>query len=511
MQKSKMARGIAAAQMALDLKKMTRATDETVRREARRTLATRMGKLRGLPQKLGQSLSLRAEADEADEADIFGELAQSAEPLPFAVIEQELLARWGVPWQEVLASLEPVGLAASLGQVHQGTLKDGRKVAVKVAYPGIREAVMADLKLLGWLGKAGEQMMAGFDMGAYREVILRDLEEELDYQKEAAQQIHYKKLVGRAAMCVPQVVSEWSNASVLVTAWEMGQTIEEARSWPEPARVAIGQLLAQHFLHMFFDHGWIHADPHQGNYRFRKPHDPEVVLYDYGSVARFDKKLRLTLLRLILMTRQQQGDPFPLLVGLGFREDLLRPLRPKLSSLCQVLFEPFLVRGRYVHKDWNRSERANDILGDDRWNFRMSGPAQMTFLIRGFQGVFYYLNQLNVALNWYELLDRVLPKHLAEVMTLRIPKVDQGPGFESLAKHLCIRLMEDGKQKVALTFPANAIERLPSLMGEHILNRVLAQGIQPETLISQARAAGFAPSELFVLEEGNRTLRVWLA
>lgn len=509
MRKTFLGRSVEAALLAADLRKASQATNPEVIQKARRTLVERMGHLRGLPQKLGQSLSL---SPDEEQAEAYHSLTDGTQPLPFELIAVQLEKHWGRPYTEVLSQISPDGLAASLGQVHQAQLLDGTEVAIKVAYPGIRDAITKDLKLLGWLGRAGERFMAGFEFDAYQDIILTDLEEELDYRVEAEQQTRYAQMVAASdAVRVPMVVAPLSSEGLLVSHWLEGVPIEVAASWPEPDRQALGTLLVRHFLNMFADHGWIHADPHRGNYRFTNTASgPTIILYDYGSIAKYTRQQRLLVMRLILATTKKSGDPFPIMKGLGFREELLLPIRHKLPALCRVLFEPFLSQGRFLHRQWERSKRIADILGDDRWNFRMSGPAAFVFLIRGFQGVFYYLQKLNVTVSWAILFENLLKKHLAEVLTLRLPDVEEDRGFASLANHLCIRLLENGATKVSLKFPASAVERLPLLMGDNLCARIRAQNIDLDQVTRKARQNCFTPSDLFQIKDGPRDLRVWL-
>lgn len=413
MRTSTLGRTIEAALLARDFRALSRATDAHARAEAKRMLIARLGALRGLPQKLGQSLSLSSDPERED----FASLTEQGERLPLALVKRLLGERWGRPCEDVLGAIADDGHAASLGQVHRARLHDGREVAVKLAYPGIREAVMADLRLLGFLGE-GARLVSSFGLETLGEVLRSDLDEELDYRVEAEQQRGYAaRLHPEEAVVVPAVVPEWSNDQVLVTSWCDGQTLAEAATWPEPLRQQLGELLVRHFLRTLFNHGWVHADPHQGNYRFRiGPRGPEVVLFDYGAIAKYAKEQRLGLLRLILATRREQGDPFALMVALGFQEDLLAPLRPCLPALCKLLFEPFLQPSPFDPGAWHRAERLDDLLGERRWNFRASGPAQLVFLVRAFQGLFHHLDRLGVKVSFARALERVMGDSLAECL-----------------------------------------------------------------------------------------------
>jgi len=509
MRKSVIGRAVEGIKTARDLRAFAKAEDPVVRANAATHLARRLGRLRGLPQKLGQSLSF-SESD----GEPFKPLTEQGEPLALEEVEAILARAWGVPWTKHLTELAAHGLAASLGQVHNGRLRDGTAVAVKVAYPGIREAVMADLKMLGWLGRGGERFMGGFEYDAYQQVILADLEEELDYVIEAGQQAEYASLAADEPVVVPGVIPHLNRNNVLVTAWEPGQTIEMAALWPEATRHRLGHLLVNHFLTMFFVHGRLHADPHRGNYRFRSgPKGEQVVLYDYGSVARFDLRTRMLILKLIFCTANGRGEPLDLLNALGFKQDLLLPISDRLAALCRVIFEPFLDHGRFDQRQWHRKERLADILGDERWNFRLSGPAGFVFLIRGFQGVFYYLRELKVSVCWQKLLEPILKRFFPEMMALSVAPVSTGQArFEAMARHLCVRVSVGDVTRVSLKFPAGAVERLGTLMGDELLARIHRQGLKEEEVIRKARRSGYAPGELFTLREKNKKkiVTVWL-
>ncbi len=118
-----------------------------------------LGELKGGAMKVGQALSVMEAAIPPQFADPFREalvrLQTEAPPLPAAKVHRVLDAQLGTKWRERFESFDDTPVAsASIGQVHKATWKDGRKVAVKVQYPGADEALRADLKLIqrvSWL------------------------------------------------------------------------------------------------------------------------------------------------------------------------------------------------------------------------------------------------------------------------------------------------------------------------------------------------------------------------
>ncbi len=114
-------RGTGYLDLAYQARTAAKTSDPQVRENARLHLVERMGRLRGLPQKMGQMLSL---SDDADQARAFAPLTDAAQPLPFDEIQPILERAWQAPLDSVVADIQRQGLAASLGQVHQATLLD---------------------------------------------------------------------------------------------------------------------------------------------------------------------------------------------------------------------------------------------------------------------------------------------------------------------------------------------------------------------------------------------------
>lgn len=490
--------------------KLRASSQESIRDAARSHLAQRMGRLRGLPQKIGQIMSMNTAT--GDEADPFAPLTNAAPALPFDEIAPLIEQAWSATLADTVSYIDQCGLAASLGQVHRAKLKDGRDVAIKVRYPGIREAVMNDLSVLGWIAAPMRVLRGGFDLADYRAAILRDIEEELDYRVEA---MHQSRYASRAAELpgfrVPRVITRLSNESVLVSEWCENESIDVAATWSIDSRRTIARSLLTGTLHMLLRHGYVHADPHPGNVRFASP--DQIVLLDYGSVARFGESHRTALLALIQMTRNQHGDPYPALLELGFNETLLAPLRAKLPALCAVLFEPFCTSAPYPLAEWRRAERIADILGDDRWNFRVSGPAELLFVLRVFGGLCYYLGRLGVDVNWSAAIEPHLA-HSRDAVSQWLKSAGNSSRneFASLARHLRVRVSQAGTTKVALTFPATAIDDLDQLMDADLRARLSRSSIDLASLVRGARQTGYAPQTVFELPETAtaRGVRVWL-
>lgn len=504
------------AGMARDVQRLRSSHNEHVAAQVRKHLIARMGKMRGLPQKLGQMLSLSdgGSLDDDAVAAQYATLQEQAEPLPLDVVRPVMESQWGCQLEDIVREIDPEAHAASLGQVHRAQLHDGREVAVKVQYPGIHEAVMADLKFLGWLSVPVGNLKRGFDLGAYRQTILEDLERELDYCQEARQQNAFASWAEREPwLVVPSVVDELSGRTVLVTEWQEGEHWNSVRTgWSQPLRRELANSLLKFFLQGMFTEGMMQADWHPGNFRFRRMGSHvQLVLYDFGCIYQPTETQQLTLARLIKSTMDRSESPWPLFLKLGFDRECLEPLADKLPALCRTLFEPFCVEYPYDVAKWNLSKRVEDILGNDRWNFRMAGPAALIFLMRAFGGLNYFLAGLESPIFWKRALQPMLVSLAKGMQQLQLEAPQAAHhDYSGLAKHLKIRVQRDGVTKAEVTQYASSIENLETLLDEDVKRRIDEQEIQLGEIVSNVRRRGYAPGPVFELTDATKDIKVWL-
>ena len=111
MRRSLFGRTLGYAGLARSARKLKRDRDVAVRSNARLHIVARMGKLRGLPQKFGQMVSLRGDPESAP---IYEKLTDSAQPLPWKRIKKVIIKAWGCPIEKHVRWMDPNGMAASL-------------------------------------------------------------------------------------------------------------------------------------------------------------------------------------------------------------------------------------------------------------------------------------------------------------------------------------------------------------------------------------------------------------
>src|SRR5438445_7405445 len=190
--------------------------------------------MKGAAMKVGQVMSfldvgLVPEEYRAEFQRKLGALRDAAPTVSFAdmrkVVEQEL----DEPLAEVFQEFdeEPIA-AASIGQVYRAVLADGRRVAVKVQYPGVAAAVRADMQNLGLILRLAKRIAPGMDPKAIGEEIRDRIEEELDYELEAANQRTLARIFrGHPFIAIPEVVGSLSRQRVMVSEYVAGTKFAE--------------------------------------------------------------------------------------------------------------------------------------------------------------------------------------------------------------------------------------------------------------------------------------------
>lgn len=247
-----------------------------------------MGEMKGAAMKVGQVLSMMRGVVPPEMAEGLATLQSNAPPMAYGLVQEVLEAAYGRSPGSVFRRFEREPFAAaSIGQVHRAELRDGARVAVKVQYPGVREAIERDLANVAVLLGFGGLVAKGLDV----ETLVRDLGEgirgELDYRREAAwQQRFFDAFEGHGFVRVPRVYHELTTDTVLVQEWLPGRPFREALGLPQEERNRLGEMLYRFCFGSLYRLRLFNGDPHPGNYLLLE--DGRVGFVDYGCVAEFD-------------------------------------------------------------------------------------------------------------------------------------------------------------------------------------------------------------------------------
>src|SRR6201990_2248353 len=270
-----------------------------------------LGELKGGAMKMGQALSIFEAALPPEIAGPYRatltKLQESAPPLPARTVHQVLVKDLGENWRDQFAEFDdqPVA-AASIGQVHRATWRDGQPVAVKIQYPGAGNAIINDFNQLARIGRLFGVLMPGLDVKPLLEELRSRVAEELDYELEArSQQAFADAYRDDPDIFVPDVI--FGTRHVLVSQWMDGTPLakiisdgtQEQRNWAGVLRarcVSSGPARA----------GLLHGDPHPGNFRLLD--DGRLGVLDFGAVDRLPGGLPPFFGRLLRIMHEDDPD-----------------------------------------------------------------------------------------------------------------------------------------------------------------------------------------------------------
>ncbi len=262
-------------------------------------VAEELGHMKGALMKLGQMASYLDDGLPEPLRMALSQLQSDAPPmsvqLSLDTVEREL----GRPVDEVFVEFDPVPIAAaSIGQVHRAIWRNPatgveQAVAVKVQYPGVAEAIVADLKNADLLGAVLRQGFGGLDPAEMVDEIKLRVAEEVDYELEARNQQAFADYYrGHPFIRIPDVVPELSTACVLTTELADGFSWSELMQRPQADRDRAGEVIFRFVFRSLYRMGAFNGDPHPGNYLFHD--DGTVTFLDFGLVKHFSNSEMLT-------------------------------------------------------------------------------------------------------------------------------------------------------------------------------------------------------------------------
>lgn len=242
--------------------------------------------MKGLMIKVGQFLSSRVDFLPDEYTSELSLLQDSVPPHDYNEIRRRIIEEFGAPPEDIFLkfNIEPIA-AASLGQVHEAVLMNGRKVAVKIQYPDIGRIIETDIQMFKVVIKFLRDRYGRTNFNMLHEEFSRLVRAELDYLQEGKNAERFSKnFEGDERVIFPAVYWEYTTSHVLTLEFVEGIKITECEAIKAAgincADVAI--LLAEIYSRMIYLHGFFHGDPHPGNI-FVQP-GPKLVFVDFGMV-----------------------------------------------------------------------------------------------------------------------------------------------------------------------------------------------------------------------------------
>jgi len=372
-----------------------------------------MDQLKGLVMKFGQMASYMSTQLPPEAQRVIAKLQAEASALPFYEIKSLLVKELGHSLEDVFDEFGAEAIAAaSIGQVHKA-IYQGDAVAVKVQYPGVRDAIGDDLSLINRFMPMASMMSSMIGMSMDNKALFQEFHdrilEECDYQREAKnQQFARGCWSGNDNIVIPSVVENLCSDNVLVTEFMEGQGFYEFRdnASQENKNRAAETLLYMSFASIF-KHGFFNGDPHPGNYLFRE--DGQVVFLDFGCVRYFESEFVDTWRGVVTSVLDQNFEKFKYYCEkFGFVGNAKKFNWDYHWELYNFLFEPMMGNGLFTYTKEYEARGNQILLYENKNRSAMDIPPALLLAMRLQWGVKTILVDLQATANFGEVFRKAV-------------------------------------------------------------------------------------------------------
>nr|WP_171171687.1 AarF/ABC1/UbiB kinase family protein [Ruegeria sp. HKCCA0370] len=365
-------------------------------------IADQLSRMRGAAMKVGQLISMDAgEVLPPELADIMASLRDQAHFMPPKQLRDVLNRTWGTDWRKSFKTfnVRPIA-AASIGQVHRATLKDGRDVAIKVQYPGIARSIDSDIANVAGLVRMSGLLPKSFDLGPYIQEARSQLREETDYEREGRHMRHFADLLqGDEAFEIPEFFPDWSTPEVLTMSFLEGRPIETVSDATREERNRVSEALVDLTLREVFEFGIMQSDPNFANYRYN-PANEKISLLDFGAARALQPSAidgYMHLLRAGLREDDEElrnaAIQLKLVEGDG-------PFDDRILGMIRIVFDAILSANEFDFSDRTLSNHLNkEVMALARAGYVPTPmPMDILYLQRKIGGIFLLVTRLSASL-----------------------------------------------------------------------------------------------------------------
>lgn len=373
-----------------------------------------LAQLRGAAMKVGQLMSMDAgEMLPPEMAEILGRLRSDAQHMPRSQLQAALNAHWGVGWPARFAefSYQPVA-AASIGQVHRAKTKDGRDLAIKIQYPGVRHSIDSDVNNVASLMRLSGVLPKTLNITPMLAEAKRELHQEANYQQEGQYLKRFAELLADSpAFLVPKLHADLTTQSVLAMDYVEGVPVESLVDAPQAERDRLMTLLVGLLFRELFEFRLMQTDPNFANYRY-SPSTRQLVLLDFGATREFPPEMPQHYRR--LMNAGLAGDRAAArqaMIDIGFfTEATPEHYQNAVMDMFELSLEPLREDVPFDFGDTDIALRLRDgglAIGQER-SFWHIPPMDTLFLQRKFGGVYMLASRLKARVNVRALMQPYL-------------------------------------------------------------------------------------------------------
>ena len=368
-------------------------------------ITQQLSQMRGAAMKVGQLLSMDAgDLLPPEIADILSLLRSNANAMPQRQVQAVLSANWGAKWQQRFESFSftPIA-AASIGQVHRATTLDGRDLAIKIQYPGVRKSISSDVNNVASLLRMSGLLPKTLNIAPLMLEAKRQLREEADYQAEGAHLLRFGQLLADdPRFLVPALHADFTTTNVLAMSYVAGVAVESMGSAPQVERDRVLSMLVELLFRELFEFGLMQTDPNFANYRY-DPQSQQLILLDFGATRTFAPAFGQMYKELMSATVAADREAMAQAgLAIGYFDGSTQPKHvDAVLDLFEMALEPLRFDGAFDFGTTDMAQRlrqAGMALGLER-EFWHIPPIDSLFLHRKLGGLFLLAARLKARVN----------------------------------------------------------------------------------------------------------------
>jgi predicted unusual protein kinase regulating ubiquinone biosynthesis (AarF/ABC1/UbiB family) len=374
-------------------------------------VADELASMRGAAMKMGQMLSMDGGDFLPKElADILARLRSDAVNMPAGQLTQTMEESFGEDWQEIFYGFEfkPIA-AASIGQVHRAISPDGKKLALKIQYPGVAQSIDSDVDNIATLLRISGLLPDGLDIAPLLAEAKTQLRTESNYLQEAKFLATFHALLAEdERFLVPQVFPELSTEQVLAMTYIDSQPIEVIEDLPQQQRDLIVSSMIDLMLQEFFELRLVQTDPNFANYRYQVE-SGKVVLLDFGATRKFKAGFVNDYKRLVKAVLAGSDERIlKAAEKLGYVvQTENQAYRDLVLEIFHLVLEPLTFDGAY---DFGNSDLSGQLAGlaesvQDFREFWQAPPPDAIFFHRKVGGMFLLAQRMKARVDLKKLLE----------------------------------------------------------------------------------------------------------
>ncbi len=374
-----------------------------------RRMADQLAKLRGAAMKVGQLVSMESgDLLPPALAEILSRLRSDARSMPRAQVMEVLNANWGLGWEKRFQNFSFTPLAAaSIGQVHRAQTHDGRDLAIKVQYPGVRDSIDSDVDNVAGLLRMSGLLPKELDIGQVLRDAKQQLHDESDYLREGGFLQRYAELLQDSPEYVlPKMHADLTTRTVLAMDYVGGVPIESLVDASQEVRNRVMTMLFGLLLREVFEFRLVQTDPNFANYRYDFD-THQLILLDFGATRPYKAAMASQFKQLIKGAMLQDRSAMSsACLAIGYFEESTQDRHVQaVIDIGEQALEPFRDKNGYDFGATDLPQRVRNgvmALGLDK-EFWTIPPTQAMLLERKFGGLYLLAIRLKACVDVHGL------------------------------------------------------------------------------------------------------------